>query len=139
MRLVIKNGDVVFRTYQNLYESGVADGLYYNGAVPPVVVSSPYFKLWWYKNISNKDITIRIYNVTGSAYGRMAAIGIFDAIPKEGDVVYENHYVEQLERFDKTITIPSGKVCAISNYSFSDSGDDVPDIQINGENVALPV
>lgn len=138
MRVILNNGTLVFAEYQKVFQTSVVNGVSLSWVSQPEVISLASYKFWCYTNVSDEAISIRIFDCKGNRYGKKMAVALFDDVPKVGDKFSEYYEAEALADFDKTITIPVGKTCAISDYAFADSGKSIPSIQINGETVALP-
>lgn len=138
MKIILKNAKIAFETKAVLYTSKLCEGFYCGSTK---VLASPSYTIWAFKNETNNSQTWRIYNVKANNYGQnFTAAASAETLPAVDTpiTVLAGAGTTPLADLDIEVTVQPNTYLYVSNYAFTDSGDMIPDISVNGTPVPLP-
>lgn len=146
MKVIFKNTKLRLEKYVEAFSSGYVPNIQINQNSPTdygyATAVESRFGCYWYKNETDAPQTFRVYNCIGNKYGGVPFIAISNDVPSleivNGIPSTNVTWVNKLESVDRTITVPPGKYIGIAEYGMADSGDMVPDVDIDGTHVPLP-
>lgn len=143
MKIIYKNTKLRLEKYVKAFSSGwVSELILYqiSHSNYGYKVLTGNYGCYWYKNETDEPLTFHIYNCTGNRYYSNPFVAITDEVPSSdiASGITSVVWAQQLTAVDITVTVPAGKYIGLSELALADSGDMVPDVDINGTHVPLP-